>query len=351
MKKFVHSLQGDPRLQARGKNGEPICMIDGNVYHRDQPFRLIESYKLKDGPSGVLRPIAASGPISMTELLRTVVTHDEGEGIRIDEESSGRLDVSSGQAARKKRALSVSADNSDNNQDNQDPPTQQAKKRMREAISMPTACIEDFQQVLERTGIEQCVVTGEVIWKDGYAVLPLRNTGPRPCILSANTIHDSNNAFLVVNSDRIVLKCHSDKCKGRSMCLGAPTASWRAYCAGDTFETSGREESYTPRTTGDDVDSADSLQHDTDDESNETGMAVDSRDNDGEEERDQIWWCCDARGCTKNLNDIIRSVNTAKGKRETKIGLVELVYFDQSALSEMNSARITSCINGQEGKP
>ena len=66
------------------------------------------------------------------------------------------------------------------------------------------------------------------------------------------------------------------------MCLGAPTASWRAYCAGDTFETSGREESYTPRTTGDDVDSADSLQHDTDDESNETGMAVDSRDNDGD---------------------------------------------------------------------
>ena len=104
MKQFVHSLQGDPRLQARGKNGEPICMIDGNVYHRDQPFRLIESYKLKDGPSGVLRPIAAREPISMKELLRTVVTHDEGDGIRISEESSGRLDVSSGQAARKSAA-------------------------------------------------------------------------------------------------------------------------------------------------------------------------------------------------------------------------------------------------------
>ena len=277
MKQFVHSLQGDPRLQARGKNGEPICMIDGNVYHRDQPFRLIESYKLKDGSSGVLRPIAANGPISMTELLRTVVTHDEGDGIRIGEQSSGRLDVSSGQVARKKRALSVSADN----QDDQDPPTRKATKRMREAISVPTPCIEEFQQMLERAGIEQCVVTGEVIWKDGYAILPLRNAGPRPCILSANTTHDSNNAFLVVNSDKIVFKCQSDKCKGRSKCLGAPTASWRACCEGVTFDTLG-EESCTSRTTGDDVDSAHSLQHDTDDESNETGMAVDSRDNDGD---------------------------------------------------------------------
>ena len=389
MKQFVHSLQGDPMLQARGKNGEPICMIDGNVYHRDQPFRLIESYKLKDGPSGVLRPIAAREPISMKELLRTVVTHDEGDGIRIGEESSGRLDVSSGQAARKKRALSVSADNSDNNQDNQDPPIQQAKKRMREAISMPTACIEDFQQVLERTGIEQCVVTGEVIWKDGYAVLPLRNTGHRPCILSANTTHDSNNAFLVVNSDRIVFKCQSDKCKGRSMCLGAPTAAWRACCERDTV---GREESHTPGTTGDDVDcSVDCAidvpyRHEITTQEvlqllNCLAMAVDlsptqsatqkgirdlptvaailkrfqygdiwrqwsAKHVNSQEERDEIWRRCDAKGCTNDLNDIVRTVNVANGKTsQSKIGPVERVYFDLPALSERNRARITSCIN------
>ena len=218
MKQFVQSLQDDPRLQARGKDGKPVCMIDGNVYHRDQPFRLIESCKLKHGPSGVLRPVAASGPISMTELLRTVVTHDEGEGIRIDEESSGRLDVSSGQAARKKRALYVSADN----QDDQDPTTRKATKRTRAATSLSRACIEDFQQMMEQTGIKQCVMTEEVIWKDGYAVLPLRNTGPRPCILSANTTHDSNNAFLVVNRDRIVFKCQSDKCSSNQYRASSP---------------------------------------------------------------------------------------------------------------------------------
>ena len=456
MKQFVHSLQGDPMLQARGKNGEPICMIDGNVYHRDQPFRLIESCKLVDGPPrGVLRPIAASGPISMTELLRTVVTHDEGDGIRIGEESSGRLDVSSGQAARKKRALSVSADN----QDDQDPPTRKATKRTRTATSMPTACIEDFQQMMEQTGIKQCVMTEEVIWKDGYAVLPLRNTGPRPCILSANTTHDSNNAFLTVNSDRIVFKCQSDKCKGRSKCLGAPPASWGACCRGSAFA---REESYAHLIVGGDVGSADSMQVDTNNGPHEMEMMdtrranqmvsdgrerhsdhygdtdsdhvsdngvnsavscqshenmepdqVEMRDScapyrheitphevlqildhlsmavdlsptlvnttsepqkgildlstvaailkrfkyegvwrqwsakhvDSQEERDQIWRQCD-EGCTKDLNDIVRAVNVANGKTSrSKIGPVERVYFDQPALSQQNSARITSCIN------
>ena len=70
MKKFVQSLQGDPRLQARGKKGESICMIDGNVYHRDQPFRLVESCKLTDGPPiGVLRPIAASQAIAASRPI------------------------------------------------------------------------------------------------------------------------------------------------------------------------------------------------------------------------------------------------------------------------------------------
>ena len=323
----------------------------------------------------------------MTELLRTVVTHDEGDGIRIGEESSGRLDVSSGQAARKKRALSVSADNSDNNQDDQDPPTQQATKRMREAISLPTVCIGEFQQVLERTGIEQCVVTGDLMWKngkDGYAVLPLRNTGPRPCILSANTTHDSNNAFLVVSRDRIVFKCQSDKCKGRSMCLGAPPASWRARCEGDTV---GREESHTPRTTGDDVDgSVDCAidvpyRHEITTQEvlqllNCLAMAVDlsptqsapqkgirdlptvaailkrfqygevwrqwsAKHVNSQEERDEIWRRCDAKGCNNDLNDIVRTVNVANGKTsQSKIGPVERVYFDQPALSEMNLSLI-----------
>jgi hypothetical protein len=70
MKKFVHSLQGDPRLQARGKKGESICMIDDNVYHRDQSFRLVESCKLTDGPPiGVLRPIAASQAIAASRPI------------------------------------------------------------------------------------------------------------------------------------------------------------------------------------------------------------------------------------------------------------------------------------------
>jgi hypothetical protein len=52
------------------------------------------------------------------------------------------------------------------------------------------------------------------------------------------------------------------------MCLGAPPASWGARgacCEGNAF---GREESYTHLTTGDDVDSADSMQDSMQDNAN-----------------------------------------------------------------------------------
>ena len=88
IKSLVQSLQTDPRLQAQGKKGERVCMLDGNVYHTDQPFRLVESCKLVDGkPIGVLRPPHRERPMTMAELLRTVVTHDGGGGVRIGRES------------------------------------------------------------------------------------------------------------------------------------------------------------------------------------------------------------------------------------------------------------------------
>jgi hypothetical protein len=223
MKKLINSLQTNPMLEAKGKKGEPICMIDGNVYHIDQPFRLVESCKLVDGPPvGVLRPMDNNQPMTMAERLRTVVTHDEGGGIRIGEECIGKLDESSGRVTTKKRP-SISADDSG---------PQRASKRRKEreeGVSLPPSCVQDFQQMLEQAGARQCDVTGEVIHKDGYAVLPLRNTGPRPCILSPGATHDSNNAFLIVNDDRVVFKCQSGKCQGRSKCLGGTPRSWQGH--------------------------------------------------------------------------------------------------------------------------
>ena len=438
MKKFVSSLQNDPRLQAQGKKGEPICMIDGNVYHTDQQFRLVESCKRVDGlPSGVLQLIDSSQPrgqpMSIEQLLRTVVTHDEGGGIRISEESIGKLEDEGGglvtvTVAGKKRSLSTSADDTC-------PQTQKHLKRLketREGILLQPSCVEDFQQMLEQAGIQHCDMTGEVKQKDGYDVLPLRNTGPRPCILNRDTIHNNNNAFLIVNSNRVVFKCQSDKCKGKSECLGAPPDSWQGHQQSHgeirpetrTFDINRSTEktaNHNPTTNGDNdirVDSQDLIKDGTGGGSREDAMlgelngdthapywyeithdevlqlldrlaeVIDLRclrDSSGvaskpqtgnrvqdfltvaailkrfqysnvwqqwapkhihdKREQDRVWCDCNAKKCSKDLNDIVKTVNMANKKREAKINQPERVYFPRPKLLEKNSKRITHSIN------
>ena len=239
MKRLVNSLQGDPRLQAQGKTGEPICMVDGNVYHTDQPFRLVQSCKLVDGPPrGVLRPNYESQAWGIPELLRSVVTHDEGGGVRISEDGSSELDKEGRQVVRRKRASPDGA--------------WRAPKRLK-GPSRPAPYVGDLQQMLEQAGIQQCDVTGDVLQKNGYDVVQLRNSGPRPCILSPGVVHDNNNGFLLVNDNRVVFKCLSDKCKGKRKCLGTPPESWRAYCRGSGVESRLVEDG-PPQARGSDVE-------------------------------------------------------------------------------------------------
>ena len=391
MKKFVSSLQDDPRLRARGKQGEPICMVDGNVYHTDQPFRLVESCKFINGPPvGVLRPMDNNQPMTMDDLLRTVVTHDGGGGIRIGEECIGELDErvteSSGRATTKKRP-SASVDDSD---------LQRVSKRRKERddwISLPPSCVEAFQQMLERAGVRQCDVTGDVLHKDGYAVLPLRNTGPRHCILSPGAIHDSNNAFLTVNDDSVVFKCQSEKCKGMSKCLGGPPRSWQCHRDPVQDEASqGSDMLYelngdahaTYRyeiTHGEILQLLDRLAevndlHCSHDSTQYPAGPTSKPQKDirvrdfpavasilkrfgyesiwgewsakhihDEAERTRLWRDCGAQKCKNDLNDIVKTVNSTKKKGEPKIPQPERVYFPRPKMSEENSARITHSID------
>jgi hypothetical protein len=45
LKELVKTLGENPQLQRRGKAGQPMCAIDGNVYSKWQNFRMVESCK------------------------------------------------------------------------------------------------------------------------------------------------------------------------------------------------------------------------------------------------------------------------------------------------------------------
>tara|TARA_X000000368_G_scaffold262813_1_gene208030 strand:- start:202 stop:1182 length:981 start_codon:yes stop_codon:yes gene_type:complete len=141
MKSLVQSLQTDPRLQAQGKKGERVCMLDGNVYHMDQPFRLVESCKLVVGrPIGVLRPPHPERPMTMDELLRTVVTHDGGGGVRIDGENIRQLHAV---ITTKKRPLAASEAEL----------CVHTSKHMKPSQVLPPACVKEFEGLLVQAGV------------------------------------------------------------------------------------------------------------------------------------------------------------------------------------------------------
>ena len=86
MKDFAKGLCGDQRLQAYNRKGAETSMIDTRVYNKNQSFRLIESRKF--GTEVPLQYADKRCPLSLQDLLRTVLTHDEGDdGIRISQDS------------------------------------------------------------------------------------------------------------------------------------------------------------------------------------------------------------------------------------------------------------------------
>lgn len=46
-----------------------------------------------------------------------------------------------------------------------------------------------------------------------------RNLGPRLCCLTGNT-HESNNCYVYAKMGKLYLRCYSDKCRGKELCLG-----------------------------------------------------------------------------------------------------------------------------------
>lgn len=86
MKEFAKSVHRDPRLQARDRKGGVRSMLDVRVYNLTQSFRLIESCKIEDPV-----PLAYAdqrSPVSLRDLLRTVLTYDgDGEDcVRVDQD-------------------------------------------------------------------------------------------------------------------------------------------------------------------------------------------------------------------------------------------------------------------------
>ena len=89
MRNFVRTVAGDPRLQAWDSKGGEKSMIDTRVYNTNQSLRLVESWKIDPlhGTQVPLRYADDRAPVTLSDLVRTVVSHDDGEGcVRIREE-------------------------------------------------------------------------------------------------------------------------------------------------------------------------------------------------------------------------------------------------------------------------
>ena len=94
MKEFVKAMYGDSRLKAFDSRGVAKSMIDAKVYNTNQSFRLIESSKIEDdGVAQVpLQYADKRKPVTMHDLLRTVLTYDDGDDcvrIESDPDSDG----------------------------------------------------------------------------------------------------------------------------------------------------------------------------------------------------------------------------------------------------------------------
>ena len=89
MRNFVRTFVRDPRLQAWDSKGEWKSMIDTRVYNTNQSLRLSESWKIDPlhGTQVPLRYADDRAPVTLSDLVRTVVSHDDGEDcVRIREE-------------------------------------------------------------------------------------------------------------------------------------------------------------------------------------------------------------------------------------------------------------------------
>ena len=94
MKEFVKAMYGDSRLKAFDSRGVAKSMIDAKVYNTNQSFRLIESSKIEDdGVAQVpLQYADKRKAVTMHDLLRTVLTYDDGDDcvrIESDPDSDG----------------------------------------------------------------------------------------------------------------------------------------------------------------------------------------------------------------------------------------------------------------------
>jgi hypothetical protein len=160
-----------PELQGLNKRGVSASVIDTNVYHRDQVFRLVESWKSHDKPdaSMALEFTAPAREHTLDNLMASVVTNTEAVRVWIREDITLPIGSSLNHSACSR------------------PDSQAKSKRRADAVcstpdpsQLPNHCIADLQSAIEQQGIQGCRVTGRVTFNSsGQISLPLQNTGPR----------------------------------------------------------------------------------------------------------------------------------------------------------------------------
>jgi hypothetical protein len=201
-----------PELQGLNKKGVAASVIDTTVYHRNQVFRLVESWKSHDNPdaSMALEFTAPAREHTLDNLMASVVTNTEAVRVWIREDITLPIGASLDHSAcshpdrkgKSKRPADAVCSTPDNSQ-------------------LPNHCIADLQSAIERENIQGCRVTGRVTFNSsGQISLPLQNTGPRTCIFGP--VHENNNSFLSVWEDYVYYKCHSAKCHGEQKKIEAP---------------------------------------------------------------------------------------------------------------------------------
>lgn len=93
------------------------------------------------------------------------------------------------------------------------PRTKERKRAGEREVPEDDSVLKHLQSLLPATHQHHRVVVGKE-----PGVYPLRNTGPRECLLTPGRTHDSNNAYLTLSSSgTVTYRCHSDHCKHLSL--------------------------------------------------------------------------------------------------------------------------------------
>ena len=206
------------RLPLCSKRGTDVCFhrISGDPLDADDEF----TSRFDEADPDAWRPFVISNPpvdgdnvvyLPGSPNINTSVTGVQKHGAANVSRKRG------GASANVRETNTAASDNTN------------APGRQEERLSH--AQVKVLEKMLKDTGIPGCVVTGQVVNivtnMNSTQIFPLRNeNGPRKCLANKGETHKHNNAHLLIQKNFVMYRCKSERCKGKSYCLGKLPESW-----------------------------------------------------------------------------------------------------------------------------